>query len=105
MSGLRGLDIDCHQGGATSCPVLLHALRQYATINSNLELPLVKQATQCGSYVKREHTCITLSRAKRHKTVERDEVEGEEGEEGGPGPPARLFERERPGVGRLQGGM
>ena len=34
--------------------------------------------------------------------VERGEVEGEEG---GPGPPARLFERERPGVGRLQGGM
>ena len=34
--------------------------------------------------------------------VERDEVEGEVG---GPGFPARLFERERPGVGRLQGGM
>ena len=34
--------------------------------------------------------------------VERDEVEGEER---GPGPPARLFERERSGVGRLQGGM
>ena len=34
--------------------------------------------------------------------VERDEVEGEEG---GPGPPASLFERKRPGVGRLQDGM
>ena len=34
--------------------------------------------------------------------VERDEVKGEEE---GPGPPARLFERERPGVGRLQGEM
>ena len=34
--------------------------------------------------------------------VKRDEVEGEEG---GPGPPARLFERERPGVSRLQDGM